>query len=145
MVTNQSGDRPISSRSVAAGIKASPSDFWRSRAGCRAFPRGVSVVTDRWLTDSRAVSHRPPVDFKDIARRPASDRRGSKIRSVPGRCRPGTELIERSPPSDLGQKSKPLGQRLLTDFGQGGDRLVIECSLGGEWKWAGAARILTPR
>ena len=80
----------------------------------------------------RAVSRQRPTGDPPIAgRSPTSHRLPSKKltggRPVIGgaskyaRClavrRPGTELIERSPPNDLGQKSKPLGQRLPTDFG----------------------------
>ena len=39
--------------------------------------------------------------------------RRPKYARCPGGRRPGTDLIERSPSRDLGQKSKPLGQRLL--------------------------------
>lgn len=45
---------------------------------------GIPTVTNWWPTNSRAVSHWPQADFKEIARRPAGNRRGTKVCSVPG-------------------------------------------------------------
>ena len=171
MVTNhQSEDRPISSllgRRWNLGIAQrfsekssrlySPSDAWEVPY---RFPVGRrSILGQNWAKSRslfRAVSRQwptgdPPIPEQSpsgrqlilkIARRSASDRRGSKIRSVPAAVRrPGTELIERSPPSDLGQKSKPLRQkaadrfwthRPVTDWSTSGDRAATGRRPGGD-------------
>ena len=146
MVTNQSSDRPISSllgRCWNLGIaqrfleeveqavepqrclggdlsisRRSPVDF-RSKLG--EIAELFRAVSRQWPTGDPPIAGRSPTSHRLILKKMPGGR--LVIGGAPkyARClavrRPGTELIERSPPSDLGQKSKPLGQRLPTDVG----------------------------
>ena len=146
MVTNQSGDRPISSllgrrwnlgiaqrffgeveqavehqRCLGGALSISRRSLVDLRSKLGEIAELFRTVSRQWPTGDPPIPEQSPTGRWLILKilhggRPMIGGAPKYARCPAGR-RPGTELIEGSPPSDLGQKSKPLGQRLPTDFG----------------------------